>query len=234
VYGLEAQGLDGRRAPRTCIKEMAAHYVEEIRRLQPEGPYSLSGYCFGGVVAFEMAQQLVAQGQRVALLALVESSWRAAAERDAAARLRSRLRRRLAFERDRLVPLNAWARFTYLLGKATTYGRERPARIRGWLQDRRHAASHVARTIRRVEQANMEAQRRYTPLTYPGRLVLFRPAGLTLRHYGDPLWGWGGLAADGIEVQEVAATRPTIVDEPDVEAVAARLREHLAKAPESA
>lgn len=51
---------------------MAAHYIREIRTLQPEGPYLLGGASFGGLVAFEMAQQLQAQGQQVALLALMD------------------------------------------------------------------------------------------------------------------------------------------------------------------
>jgi amino acid adenylation domain-containing protein len=55
------------------VKEMAAKYIEEMKTLQPEGPYLLGGYCFGGVVAFEMAQQLQAQGQQVGLVAIFES-----------------------------------------------------------------------------------------------------------------------------------------------------------------
>ena len=52
---------------------MAAHYIEEIRTLQPEGPYFIGGHCIGGLIAFEMAQQLHRQGERVGLLALFDS-----------------------------------------------------------------------------------------------------------------------------------------------------------------
>jgi len=52
---------------------LAVHYVDEIRTVQSEGPYLLGGVCSGSIVAFEMAQQLMAQGQRVALLALGRS-----------------------------------------------------------------------------------------------------------------------------------------------------------------
>jgi thioesterase domain-containing protein len=55
------------------IEEMAAHYVKEIRACQPEGPYHLGGLCAGGVIAFEVARQLVDLGERVALLALIEA-----------------------------------------------------------------------------------------------------------------------------------------------------------------
>src|SRR5207237_131654 len=64
----------GTRSPHTRIEEFAAQYVEDIRAVQPQGPYYLSGYCFGGVVAFEMAQQLRLQGHEVALLALFNAA----------------------------------------------------------------------------------------------------------------------------------------------------------------
>jgi thioesterase domain-containing protein/non-ribosomal peptide synthetase component F len=72
-YGLQAQGLDGERPCLTTIEEMASLYVNEIRRIQPHGPYHLGGYCMGGTVAYEMAQQLKAQGEKVALLALFDT-----------------------------------------------------------------------------------------------------------------------------------------------------------------
>jgi thioesterase domain-containing protein len=72
-YGLQAQGLDGERPCLTTIEEMASLYVKEIRRVQPQGPYYLGGYCMGGTVAYEMAQQLKAQGDEVALLALFDT-----------------------------------------------------------------------------------------------------------------------------------------------------------------
>lgn len=72
VYGLEARGLDGVTPPHTSIPEMAAAYVQAIRRLQPHGPYYLGGYCFGGVVAYEMACQLQQLGERTAFLAIID------------------------------------------------------------------------------------------------------------------------------------------------------------------
>jgi phthiocerol/phenolphthiocerol synthesis type-I polyketide synthase E len=72
-YGLQAQGLDGSSAPLTTIEEMAALYAREIRKVQPAGPYFISGYCMGGTVAFEVAQQLSQQGETVAMLALFDT-----------------------------------------------------------------------------------------------------------------------------------------------------------------
>lgn len=72
-HALQARGLDGRTAPFTDLEEMAAEYVRAIRTVQPEGPYRLGGWSFGGAVAFEMARQLRRSGARVDLLALLDS-----------------------------------------------------------------------------------------------------------------------------------------------------------------
>ena len=69
-YGLQAVGLYGREAPQRSIEEMAARYVAEMTAAQPAGPYAIGGYCFGGLVAWEMAHQLVSSGREVALVAM--------------------------------------------------------------------------------------------------------------------------------------------------------------------
>lgn len=73
VYGLEPRGLDSQSEPDPTIAAMADHYVEEIRRVQPAGPYYLAGYSLGGTVAYEMAQRLKSAGQQVALLAMIDA-----------------------------------------------------------------------------------------------------------------------------------------------------------------
>src|SRR5690606_29207624 len=73
LYGLQSRGLDGLETPFDRIEPMAAHYVSEIRKVQPTGPYYLGGACFGGAVAYEMAQQLRAAGEEIAFLMLLET-----------------------------------------------------------------------------------------------------------------------------------------------------------------
>jgi thioesterase domain-containing protein/acyl carrier protein len=74
VYGLQAQGIDGIREPFTQIEEMAAHYINEIRQVDPHGPYYLVGDTLGGLIVFEVAQQLTEQGKEVALLAMFDTA----------------------------------------------------------------------------------------------------------------------------------------------------------------
>ena len=73
-YGIRARGLDGVQEPFTDIDEMTAHYVEEIRLVQPTGPYYLGGYAAGSIFAFAVAQHLKREGDDVALLVVINGS----------------------------------------------------------------------------------------------------------------------------------------------------------------
>ncbi|MGZ4792155.1 MAG: non-ribosomal peptide synthetase [Ilumatobacteraceae bacterium] len=72
LYGLQPQGLDGRLPAHRTIEEMAAHYIRELKSVQPDGPYALGGHCSGSWVAFEMARQLEAEGDKINALLLVD------------------------------------------------------------------------------------------------------------------------------------------------------------------
>jgi acetoacetyl-CoA synthetase len=73
VYGLQAHGLDGEQPMHRRVEDMAASYVEQMRRVQPSGPYAIAGFSFGGLVAFEIAQQLSRAGERIELLCLLDT-----------------------------------------------------------------------------------------------------------------------------------------------------------------
>ncbi|NET58107.1 MAG: amino acid adenylation domain-containing protein [Symploca sp. SIO2E6] len=73
VYALRPHGNEECPMLHTRIKDMVAHYIDKIRSVQPEGPYMIGGLCSGGILSFEIAVQLQAQGQKVALVALMDS-----------------------------------------------------------------------------------------------------------------------------------------------------------------
>jgi thioesterase domain-containing protein/acyl carrier protein len=73
VFGLQAKGLNGVDEPLTSIEEIAAHYIDCIMRQNPNGPYALGGYSFGGIIAYEMSKQLLNRGKEVKLLALFDT-----------------------------------------------------------------------------------------------------------------------------------------------------------------
>ena len=89
-YGVQSRGVDGRSRPHGSIEEMATAYLAEIREVQPEGPYMLGGYSGGGLVAFEMAQQLTAAGEKIALLVLFDTFPPHVADRDITVAMRLR------------------------------------------------------------------------------------------------------------------------------------------------
>src|SRR5262249_28590675 len=70
-YGIQAPPLQGAELRGSRVEDMAGQYVDAVRDCQPEGPYYLGGYSFGGSVALEMAQQLQARGETVALLVIL-------------------------------------------------------------------------------------------------------------------------------------------------------------------
>ncbi len=73
VYAIQAKGVDGTEEPLNTVADMVAYYLDHVRAIQPRGPYYLAGYSFGGVIAMEMARRLEADGEPVALLALIDS-----------------------------------------------------------------------------------------------------------------------------------------------------------------
>jgi len=106
VYAIQAKGLDGQIVKNRSMEEMAALYLEEVRSLQPEGPYYLGGFCFGGVLALEAAQQLSAAGQEVALVVMIQSMHPASArfkpDTTVLQRWWYRTKQRMSLERENL------------------------------------------------------------------------------------------------------------------------------------
>ncbi|MEA3186521.1 MAG: hypothetical protein QOD99_351, partial [Chthoniobacter sp.] len=108
-YGLQSPGLDGARVTATTAETFAEDYLAAIREVQPKGPYFLCGYSAGGIIAYEMAQQLQANGEKVALLVLFDTS------HPRAARRRNTFHERCAMRRQEIANLSAGRALRYLL-----------------------------------------------------------------------------------------------------------------------
>lgn len=180
LYGLQARGLDDRETPFEHIEPMATHYLAEIRRVQAHGPYRLGGSCFGGVVAYEMAQQLRAAGEPVELLFLLES-W-PPAERRWIDGLRSRS--------NGLGFLLAAARRNLAAMRGLSIGQQLRAllsalRIVGEMASKRdlYRGDRAQMYQDRVSLANQRALARYRLRPYDGRL---RCAVAALRPFTGP------------------------------------------------
>ena len=243
VYGLQALGLDGVEAPHTTLEEMAAHYVREIRKLQPEGPYHLGGTSSGGLVAFEMAQQLRAEGQEVAVLALFDTwgpgypRWRPGLT--PLRRFWNRFSARVDLHWGNfLAARGGREKLSYVFRKTGRarrrfffMGRHYWNRLREPIQGFVHP---ISRTLKKVEKSTRKAAHEYVPRVYPGRVALFRATKQPAWAYPDPNLGWKDLVAGGIDIYEVPGHHGAIVYEPRIAVLAEQLKRCLAAASKQA
>jgi acetoacetyl-CoA synthetase len=217
VYGLQARGLDPAEAPHTSVAEMADAYVEGVREVQPQGPYALGGHSLGGVVAFEMARRLVARGDEVEWLGLIDSDLHHSTL-TRAERLRwfgwkagDMLRALRANPRDRIP---RWSRKA-LLRLAPRAPVEMPQR-----------ESTLPPLMRRLENAGWAAFDAYRPAPYPGAATFFR-VDRPREDMGDPLPVWRRVVEGGLTVVAVPGSHADVVAEPNVRSLADRLSAHL-------
>lgn len=169
-FGLQPPGADGRDDPLERVEEIAAYFAEQIRDFYPQGRYIIAGYCAGGTIAFELAQQLARAGAEVRLLALFGSPF------PAYFRLGSQLKLRAAQEGARI---GGFARDLAMRSPAgwPEYLRER-LRLRRERLDALAAAAQdpVLAQRARIERATLNAVRAYEPGEYRGRVALLLPS----------------------------------------------------------
>src|SRR5712692_5548145 len=224
-YGLQANGLDGKSDPHTTIPEMAAHYIKEMREVQPNGPYLLGGRSSGGTIAFEMACQLKAAGEEVALLALLDAYPAGYFKLlPGAASFRQRMQRRARRWNSHLMNLSQLKfadRISYLLNKL----KYAPAKIKHKVYRRayklyRRIGRQLPEVLRNIEELNFAAVKDYVPQVYAGRATLFSANDLTAAY--DVEDGWRELVAD-LEVIEIPGNHLDIIKEPHVSVLAEKL-----------
>jgi aspartate racemase len=231
LYGLRPHGQDGRRAP-SKVEDMAADYIKEIRTVQPEGPYYIGGYSFGGMVAFEVAQQLQRQGQEVALLALLDPTKPAYCEPPSLVSgslhpssitlLYDEIRQHLR----NLTRLDFCQQLAYL--------RERVGwRIEGIKRIFKMIACRFFLAIGHRVPFNLRmfyffevtylTARQYVPQAYAGRVILFR----TQTPPTSSQFDWPTLAAAALKIHEIPGKHLEILNEPYVQVLAEYLTKYL-------
>jgi amino acid adenylation domain-containing protein len=231
-YGLQARGWDGQREPHTRVEQMATDYIREMRLLQPEGPYCIAGECLGGIVAYEMGRQLMAQGQKVALLLLLDTPRPTIARylRYCVDTFRNRWREQvtdlLALHWKKLGQMKWRERPTYFLQKAR---RSVPV-----IADVLHlnpipeseGKQQLVQHVRRVREGYPRSLLRYKPKPYPGQVtMLTNETWYQLNH----TQGWVELARGGIEQIRVPGTHHSYI-RADAQTTAVHLRACLEKA----
>jgi amino acid adenylation domain-containing protein len=233
VYGLQAKGLNGKEEPHTSIKAMAAHYLKELREVQPEGPYLLGGRSSGGTIAFEMACMLAAEGQQVDLLALLDTYpagyFKLLPGSGSLRRRANRYGRKLRSHATNLGQLGFADKLSYVFGKL----KYAPEKTRHKLYRRAYKIYQkigrpLPTALKNIEEINFAAVKDYVPQTYAGDVTLFLATDLTADY--DLRDGWRELVEGRIEAHEIAGNHINIIKEPHVRVLAEKLRACLDRA----
>jgi aspartate racemase len=233
-YGLQSAGLNGKHAPHTRVEDMAAHYIKEMRELQPVGPYFVGGRSLGGMIAFEMARQLRAQGEGIGLLALLDTypSGYAKLLKDQNT-LRARFDGAASRTKAHLANLNSLSlrdKFLYLVAKSKFAPRKMKSQVwRRVYSSFEDLGRPLPRALQDIKELNSLAVREYVPQVYDGHVTLFW-ASTDLRASVDFVEGWRALAGGGIEVHEIPGSHLDIVKEPHVQELAKKFSACLERA----
>jgi acyl transferase domain-containing protein/thioesterase domain-containing protein len=231
VYCFQARGLYGGQEPHETFEEMARDYIAELRTIQPSGPYLLGGFSGGGLIAYEMALQLEAEGETVAEVIMLDTP---------------------------LPGINHLTVIDRALMKLQDLRRDRGTFVTNWLRGRRDWANYLASKVEGLEKAHkavdfhndkihaafLRALDRYVVRPYAGRVMLLRPKMLVLytitggrklqdgrnlvRHDN----GWAPFVPN-LTVVEVPGDHDTMVLNPNVRVLAARIRPRLDEAEKS-
>ena len=206
-YGLEPPGRDGEQRPLERVEDMAARYIDEIRVLQPQGPYYLGGYSMGGTVAFEMAHQLQNLGQEVRLLALL----------------------------DPTIPTNnLFARISPFFARnirvLINFGiREEIRRIKMKVRAKGGWWAGIFEPESLVSRSNARAKSRYVPKPYSGTITLFW-ASDNPEESTDRRLAWREFATDGFDLHIVPGDHSSMMADPHVKVLAQELKNCLYRA----
>jgi amino acid adenylation domain-containing protein len=221
--------------PFASLEDLALWCVERIREARPVGPYSLAGYSFSGMLAYEVACQLRATGGEVRLVAVLDEGPRPQRSFSRLLRhpwlvlknlpfwiaediLHTSLRENIARLRRKI---KDWTRRA--LGISAASGASRVSVESIWDVD------GIAPATREVMEHNLQLFFAYAPQPYPGRIMLFRARARPLLHSLDRDLGWGKLAAGGVEIIDLPGSHDNLLREPSMRVIAERLVARLPK-----
>ncbi|MCB1090677.1 MAG: alpha/beta fold hydrolase, partial [Verrucomicrobiae bacterium] len=225
-YAFEAPALTAEGpVPEESVETTAARYLSEMRKVRPEGPYILCGYSFGGVVAFEMACQLVRQGGEVALLGLFDTENPAAEARRlsmterVAANWNDRSRANAGvIEKVGALGKRVGSGLAYRLFFEAEYAVAKalpPAKGSGWLKQVQ------------LRQAHERAMEAYLPPKYPGKLTLFRAIMGHDKFDVGYEYGWDSVVQGGIDVIDIPGNHVSVFHKENIDGVSEAFRKAL-------
>jgi amino acid adenylation domain-containing protein len=225
VYGLQARGLGADETIDETVEAMATTYLEEVRRVQPEGPYRLGGWSLGGTIAFEIARRLEEQGESVTLLALLDASAPGALP---ATELNDELvLRGLAWEMGQQAGRDLGVREEDLRGLSGDEGVRLILRL-GRENGALPADFGIDQAVRlwQVVRTSLSCVQTFQPRVYSGSATLFVAEDTSRPDIGPDL-GWRRFILGGIELLPIDALHSTVLRGAGLQIIAEELRRRL-------
>jgi FkbH-like protein len=239
IYGIKSRGQVGL-DEFDQIEDMARYYLQEVRVLQPHGPYFLGGYCFGGNVAYEMARQLRSQGEHVSQVLLIDASpsnagyerllwWRPS--------FHFRFGRNLYYWlKDFVTMLEPGEQRRYIVRKTRVLWRKVAAKFRGKQNagqvdlDEVIDVNHFPESELKFWQIHLNALVAHVERPYAGHVTLLRTRGQPIFCSFAEDFGWRKLARGGVSVNHIPGSHENIFVEPNVKFLAEQIEECLVEA----
>jgi thioesterase domain-containing protein len=221
VYAFQEPGYEPGSTPLDSIEALAELYLDELRSFQPHGPYRLGGFCFGGVIAFEMARRLAVEGEVVDVLALIDAGNPNPDERP-------NLETRVGQHRQRLSTLGLAGKAAYL---ARWFARRAAWEVeRRYLTVRHHAVLGTNWVFRRLKRRAPDYVHQYALLQWNGRLQsqyragVFPGSATLIRGYYPDLhlehdFGWSRIVQGGVSVHLIAGGHLDLMNGPNIQQV---------------
>lgn len=224
-YGLQARGLYGDHPPHETFEEAATEYLRELRSVQPSGPYLLGGFSGGGITAYEMARQLIEQGEEVAMLVMLDTPLPMSEPLTFSDKLKMHLQR---------IGREKWRYVTHTVGNRIVWELTKRRKQRARELGPQQAAFHNLA----IEAAFYRACGRYAVTPLPLTITLFRPKLNPTFIFGPDRMinadrrfiyhdnGWSRHVA-GVDVHEVPGDHDSMVLEPNVRTLGNKLRQSI-------
>lgn len=208
VFGIRSRGLYGDEELPTTLEEMASEYVHEIRAVRPNGPFVIGGWSLGGVIAYEMAQQLLAAGETVEHLVMLDTTVPSNDDGESGREYG------LEITFGELAELPAEEQLPYLWQHAQKLGvveDETPETL----------VAQILADLQRLFHHHVTLANNYTISSYPGRITMFRPEDAPVAASIAPDRGWKSYA--DVDIEFVPGQHHSMVKPPHVEVLAEQL-----------
>lgn len=253
IYGIRPLADAHRPILHTRIEEMAAYYVNTIQSVQVEGPYWLAGLCAGGVLAYEIARQLQAQGHTIAMVALMDAVSPMAEMKTGLVSDQRLNRLAQAMQgQEKMNPVVRAAKLAAIVGKKVwnTVSYEISSRIEHQIEitqlrlfryclDRQWTPP-LTLSPTCVRKTYLFAEQSYTPTTpFEGEVLLLRSTqgeGIDQPYqemYVDPRFGWDELVTQGVCMHDIPGGHSSMLQEPHVSVLAERIQSYIDQVVES-